>query len=187
MLLMGLVTLCEEALADVGQEPLRAHLEHTWSVDAAKDKLFEQAPEQLETGVFSAKDPYFEEHFAARLSLNTRIGERVLCFFDNGDYAYYTLGQYQTFYYHSDGTLYKVSVSNQPKGMDQFPVREIGYSYPKGNIVTVGLFVSLGESFVFNPEGDLMAHWLWHKAYDDQGQILRTRTWVEPVAQGNLE
>ena len=42
----------------------------------------------------------------------------------------------------------------------------------------MGLRVSKEETFIYNPQGKLIAHWLGTNAYDEGGNVIMTRKYI---------
>ncbi len=158
---------------------LRANVQYTWTPEKAKAASFNGVGSQIDTSSYPSKDPEFDSNFQARLQNKTLEGNKVLSFFSNGDYCYYHIGDYRSTCYHENGSLYKISISNHPKGLKIYPSRDADYSYPEGKLVGAGLFVNSGESFIYTANGDMLAHWKGPNAYNDQGEVIMTREWVK--------
>ena len=43
----------------------------------------------------------------------------------------------------------------------------------------MGLRVSKRETFLYSPNGELIAHWIGPNGYDENGQIIMTRKFIE--------
>lgn len=43
----------------------------------------------------------------------------------------------------------------------------------------MGLRVSKGETFLYSPNGKLIAHWLGQYAYDEKGNIIMSRKYSD--------
>jgi hypothetical protein len=151
----------------------------SYSVDDARQESFHDLPTDVDPSVYGKRDPNFKDHFEARLDESRYMKDRVLTYFNNGSYAVYRKGAYECFYYTYEGQLFKVGVSNKPRGMNLFPNRDVVYDAKTGKMTSVGLFVARGESFVFHPDGSLIAHWQQNQATDESGSVILTRSLAE--------
>jgi len=101
----------------------------------------------------------------------TVLKDRKIGKFSDGSYGvqYYDDPMY-SWYYSSNGRLinftYKDSVN--------YPCKITKYK-PDGNVANRGYRVSENESFIFAPDGKLLAHWVGSNCYDEQNNIIMTR------------
>ena len=105
----------------------------------------------------------------------TELKDRKLAKFSDGSYAvlYYD-NPFYSFYYSQNGKLisytYKTS-QNYPCNFKKFK--------PDGSIINTGYRVSEQESFIYSPEGRLLAHWLGNKCFDGNNNLIMTRQVTE--------
>ena len=105
----------------------------------------------------------------------TELKDRKLAKFSDGSYAvlYYD-NPFYSFYYSQNGKLisytYKAS-QNYPCNFKKFK--------PDGSIINTGYRVSEQESFIYSPEGKLLAHWLGNKCFDKNNNLVMTRQVTE--------
>ena len=65
--------------------------------------------------------------------------------------------------------------------------KKSGTSYPyktykyntAGKLVNMSLRVSKAETFIYDKNSKLIAHWLYDKAYDSEGNVVMKRRYVE--------
>lgn len=153
----------------------------SYTTEKAQEEAFQDLNDQIDTDLYPSKDPNFKDHYDARLSNTTRLGDKVLTYFDNGSYAVYKIGGYEAYYYTYEGKLFKIGISSKPRGMKIYPNRDVEYRYTTGKMMSVGLYISRQESYVFYPSGELVAHWKMNQGFNAKGNVILTRTWVEPT------
>lgn len=76
---------------------------------------------------------------------------------------YYTLGD----------RLIKYEKDTSKKGV--FPYKTAAYDI-NGNLVNISLYISQTESFVFNKNEKLLAHWVNDECYNEKGKLRATRS-----------
>ena len=101
----------------------------------------------------------------------TELNDRKLVKFSDGSYGiqYYDDPMY-SWYYSSNGKL----ISFTLKDSASYPHRVTRYK-PDGTVANTGLRVSERESFIFTPDGKLLAHWLGKNCYDENSNLIMTR------------
>ena len=116
-------------------------------------------------------DSYYVENHTALLKGLTKLKDRTLAQFSDGSYGinYYN-DPTHVYYYDKDGTLINAEI----KTSTQYPYRTYKYS-PDGELVTMTMRVSEEETFIFDPRGKLLGHWMGNNCYDENGAILMTR------------
>ena len=75
-----------------------------------------------------------------------------------------------SWYYSSSGKL----INFTQKDSVSYPCRITKYK-PDGSVTNMGYRVSDKESFLFSPNGKLLAHWLGNNCYDEYNHIIMTR------------
>ena len=87
---------------------------------------------------------------------NTELKDRKIGKFSDGSYGvqYYDDPMY-SWYYSSNGRLINFTY----KDSEEYPCKITKYK-PDGSVANQGYRVSEKESFIFTPEGKLLAHWL---------------------------
>ena len=101
----------------------------------------------------------------------TELKDRKLAKFSDGSYGiqYYDDPMY-SWYYSSNGRLINFTLKDS---MD-YPCKITKYK-PDGSIANQGYRVSENESFLFTPQGKLLAHWLGDNCYDEYNNVIMTR------------
>ena len=101
----------------------------------------------------------------------TELKDRKLAKFSDGSYAvqYYNDPLF-AWYYSSGGKL----INYTKKNSTDYPCKFTKFK-PDGNIVNTGYRVSERESFIYNPEGRLIAHWVDNNCYDENNNLVMTR------------
>ena len=106
---------------------------------------------------------------------HAEIKDRVLAQFSDSSYAvmYYDNPLY-VWYYSPEGVLTHIEV----KDGTNYPYKSYKYD-TDGKLVNMGLRVSKEETFIFDPSGKLIAHWLKDKGYDENGKVIMKRRYKE--------
>jgi hypothetical protein len=101
----------------------------------------------------------------------TELKDRKLAKFSDGSYGvqYYDDITY-TWYYSQNGRL----INFTKKDSDGYPTKFTKYR-PDGNVANTGFRVSERESYIYSPEGKLLAHWLGENCYDEYNNIIMKR------------
>lgn len=101
--------------------------------------------------------------------------DRILAMFSDYTYAImYFEDQLHVYYYKNDGSLLYV----EEKTSTQYPYKTYKYD-TSGNLVNMSLRTSKEETFIFSPNGKLIAHWVGKNGYDEKGNIIMTREYAE--------
>ena len=105
----------------------------------------------------------------------TELKDRKLAKFSDGSYAvlYYD-NPFYSFYYSESGKL----ISYTYKTSQNYPCKFKKFK-PDGSLINTGYRVSEQESFIYSPEGKLLAHWLGNKCFDGNNNLIMTRQIME--------
>ena len=105
------------------------------------------------------------------LSGNVNLYDRKLVSFSDGSYGvhYYNDPMY-SWYYSNNGRL----ISFTKKDSLTYPSNFVKYK-PDGTVLNKGYRVSETESYVYSPQGKLLAHWVNDKCFDEYGNLLMVR------------
>ena len=60
----------------------------------------------------------------------------------------------------------------------KYPFKAYKYA-PTRELINMSLRVSKGETFIYTPQGELIAHWVGMYGYDAKGNVILTRKYVE--------
>ncbi len=105
----------------------------------------------------------------------TKLNDRTMGLFSDGSYAInYNNDQKHVWYYDKDGNLIHIEIKNSLS----YPYHTYKYT-ADGELATMTLRVSEGETFVFDPYGQLLGHWVGSNCYDENGNIVMTRKIVK--------
>lgn len=139
----------------------------------AQNEILKTSPPHLEQIVI--KENFYDmnnlENTNAILQGYTSIKDRILGNFSDGTYAIkYLDNPYYIWYYNSNGIL-----SHIEKQLSlEYPYKTYKYN-TRGKLINMTLRVSENETFIFNPDGKLIAHWLNNNCFDSNGNIIMTR------------
>ena len=105
----------------------------------------------------------------------TELKDRKLAKFSDGSYGvqYYNEPLF-AWYYSSNGTL----ISYTRKDTENYPCKFKKFK-PDGNIINSGIRISEAESYIYSPEGKLLAHWLGNRCFDEKNNLIMTRRIME--------
>ncbi len=147
-----------------------------YNVDTARQELQNSPIEKLSQELVSQNlsDKNFDENIGYALQGNVSLQDRTLAFFSDSTYAVlYNEDKFHVWYYDKSGKLIYMEVRD---GLN-YPYKSYKYSID-GSLVNMGLRVSKEETFIYNPQGKLIAHWLGTNAYDEAGNIIMTRKYI---------
>lgn len=101
----------------------------------------------------------------------TQLKDRKLAKFSDGSYGvqYYDDPMF-SWYYSSNGKL----ISFIQKDTENYPSRFTKFK-PDGTVSNTGYRISQNESYIYNKEGKLLAHWIGNNCYDENNNIVMTR------------
>ena len=101
----------------------------------------------------------------------TELNDRKVALFSDGSYGVqYNDDPLYSWYYSNNGRL----INFMQKDSEEYPSKFVRFK-PDGSITNRGIKVSETESFIFTPEGKLIAHWLENMCYDSYNNIIMTR------------
>lgn len=152
-------------------EPLQASIKKTWTVETAREEAFLGAEPYLDISSYPRIDPDLVENGMAIFNEQEIVGKRHLTIFDGDSYAVAEYCSPKTFYYDDSSQLYAVGISNyySYSGVDcqtqESPRKQYKYAYPGGALLRVSISVKANDSYVFNPDGSLSAHWVGNKCF----------------------
>ena len=142
-----------------------------YSQEDARIELQNNKPRVDFTFLASAEDENFDENLSYILKGVTKLSDRTLARFSDGSYGVnYNNDSEHVYYYDKGGTLINIEVRT---GIVP-PYRTYKYE-PDGTLVNMTMRVSEEETFIFNPRGKLLGHWVGKNCYDENGTIVMTR------------
>ena len=147
-----------------------------YTVQSARNELLNTPVQKLNSELVGAnlKDKNFEENMKFALNGKINLQDRTLAFFNDESYAVlYNDDKYHVWYYDKLGNLTHAEERN---GLS-FPYKSYKYTVD-GQLVNMGIRVSKEETFIYSPQGKLIAHWLGQNAYDEANNVIMTRKYI---------
>ena len=144
-----------------------------YTVESAREEAFRNIEYQIpmEPHKKYLKDPGYTPGEGGKKPKISKKG-RYVNHFTNGSYcvSYYTKWKY-VYVYNSKGLLKGIDIQ---LNYNSFPQYSWGYDL-KGKLTDVTFWVSKNESYIYDLNGKLIAHWVGDTAYDENGQIMMLR------------
>ena len=105
------------------------------------------------------------------LNGNVNLIDKKLVSFSDGSYGiqYYDDPMY-SWYYSKNGKL----ISFTKRDSLSYPCKFVKYR-PDGSVINQGKRLSENESYIYSPQGKVLAHWIDDKCFDEYGNLLMTR------------
>ena len=144
-----------------------------YNAEQAKEQLFHNP--QNAFNINSITKYYIDKNNVENLNSLyqgiTELKDRKIAKFSDGSYGvqYYDDPMY-SWYYSEGGRL----ISFIQKDSLEYPCKITKYK-PDGSVANLGYRVSKEESFIFSPNGKLIAHWLGENCYDEFNRIIMKR------------
>ena len=148
-----------------------------YTVSSAREELLKNPLKKLNLSLVysNINDKNYYENKNYILDGKVELKDRTLAFFSDATYAVmYNNDKYHIWYYSNYGKL----IFAEEKDKLTFPYKSYKYT-PSGRLVNMGLRVSEHETFIYNPDGKLLAHWLYDRAYDEDGNVIMTRKYAK--------
>lgn len=145
----------------------------TYTVESARKEAFANVEYKLPQKLIDSNriDPNFEENKRAIKKGESEFGDRYLTQFSAGGYGLvYKDNLYFEFNYASNG---KIESIGKRSGL-KCPVKLYKYNQ-QNELIQIALYVTLKENYIFEPNGQLIAHWIENKCYDINGNLIDTR------------
>lgn len=164
----------------VNSEMLKASLEYT--VDSARLVAFQDTNLTIPTKEFSGyiSDIFYYSNIESIKNGKQNVGigfsRKLVPFYDKHNklsfYGVQTEDQpNKKFYYSPTGKLLKYEINTFN---NIYPYKTIAYD-TKGNLLNINLITSKDETFIFNKDKKLIAHWLYNTCYNEKGEIDLTK------------
>lgn len=148
-----------------------------YNTNSARDELIQTQKLAIPKSLLKANliDNNRNNNLAVLLKGVTELKDRTLAYFSDGSYGiiYKDNPQY-VWYYNNDGTL----THSEIKSLLEYPYKTYKYS-ADGQLVNMSLRVSKEETYIFKPDGTLVAHWIGQYCYDESGNIVMSRKILE--------
>jgi hypothetical protein len=148
-----------------------------YNVNSARDEVSTPIVKKLTIDLISQKlyDSEYGRNHSYLLNGNLELKDRTLALFSDLSYAVmYKADEYHVWYYTKSGML---MYAEEKDGLT-YPYRSYKYD-TSGNLINKGLRVSKAETFIFKPNGKLIAHWVGANGYDEVGNVIMTRKYLE--------
>ena len=148
-----------------------------YTTDKARKELLDEKPSKIDSKIVRnfAVDNDFENNMSALLNGQVELKDRTLAIFSDNSYAVmYKDDETLIWYYSPQGQLTHYEIKD---GIN-YPYKTYKYN-TSGELVNMGLRVSKAETFIFSPNGRLIAHWLKSNGYDETGRLIMRRKYLE--------
>lgn len=148
-----------------------------YNVNSARQELLQTPVKKLSAHLIAQNitDKNNQENLKYFLQGNVELKDRTLAFFSDSTYAVmYNEDKCHVWYYANSGKLIYTEVKN---GLN-YPYKSYKFN-TAGKLINMGLRVSKGETFIYSPNGKLIAHWLGQYAYDEKGNIIMSRKYSD--------
>ena len=170
LLVIWVLLICTAGIS-CADEVLTGGVEYT--TDIAREELLQKTPLKPDglSVLTNIADENYKENKTLLLKGHAEIKDRVLAEFSDNSYAVmYHENPLYVWYYSPEGVLTHIEV----KDGTNYPYKSYKYD-TDGKLVNMGLRVSKEETFIFDPSGKLIAHWLKDKGYDETGKVIMKR------------
>ena len=148
-----------------------------YNVDSAREELTNTQALKPQQILFQNNfyDKNFKENATYLLKGNAKLKDREIAFFSDNTYGIiYKKNKKEVFYYYPNGQLMYVELRDRI----EYPFKAYKYDL-YGNMVNMSLRVSKEETFIYNQDGELIAHWIGNFGYDTKGNVIMTRRYAK--------
>ena len=148
-----------------------------YTADKAREELLNKIPSKLDSKIVRkfAVDKEYDNNTSALLNGHAELKDRTLALFSDNSYAVmYKENESRVWYYSQNGKLTHYEIKD---GLE-YPYKTYKYN-TYGELVNMGLRVSKAETFIFSPNGRLIAHWIKSNGYDETGRLIMRRKYLE--------
>ena len=145
----------------------------TYTAQNAKEELLQNIPKTFDYKYIMENlyDPNFEQNSQYLLKGQNELNDRTIANFSDGSYGIiYKSRPNYVFYYFSNGSMTHYEI----KESLEFPYKTYKYNLQR-KLVNMTMRVSKDETYIFKPDGELIAHWLKEFCYDENNNIIMTR------------
>ena len=148
-----------------------------YNAEAVREAVFSEQPQPISFEFIRSHliDCNINENANAIKLGITELSDRRVAKFSDDTYGiiYYNDPLY-SWVYSSNGRLVNFT---QKESLD-YPCKFTKYK-PDGSVANKGYKVSENESFIFNNQGKLIAHWDGNLCFDNSGNIIMTRKFIK--------
>ncbi len=144
-----------------------------YSVNDARQSVLSQ-PQKPDLDLIRGNifDRNYIENAVYLLKGYTDLKDRTLAYFSDGSYAInYKNDLRHVFYYNSDGIL----THTEERLSLEYPYKAFKYKV-SGELENMSYRVSEQETFIFDENAKLIAHWKGNNCYDEDNNIIMTRS-----------
>lgn len=144
-----------------------------YSVNGAREEVISAQVPAFDKEVIRARvfDYNRAENLGSLLKGVTELRDRTLAYFSDGSYGVvYKENPLDVYYYGVDGIL----THSEKRDSVEYPYKSYKYT-TGGKLVNMSLRVSEDETFIFEPDGKLIAHWLGAQCYDENNNVIMSR------------
>ncbi|MBD5401214.1 hypothetical protein HDR58_00210 [bacterium] len=98
-------------------------------------------------------------------------GGHISGYFSDGSYAVnYNTDPLKVFYYSKNRVLTHI----EKRSSVEYPYNAYKYDI-NGNLINLSIRISEDETFIYEPKGQLIAHWVGQNCFDSLGNLIMTR------------
>lgn len=148
-----------------------------YNVNSAREALLENSDKSIDVNIVMShmRDTQHKENIHYISLGKIELKDRILAFFSDSTYAVmFNNDPLHVWYYGQNGNL----LYAEKKDRVQYPYKSYKYT-TSGRLVNMSLRVSKGETFIYSPDGKLIAHWIGANAYDESNRVIMTRKYSE--------
>lgn len=148
-----------------------------YNVNSAREELLNSPVKKINPHITPQyiTDKNNRENLEYFLQGNVELKDRTLAFFSDSTYAVmYNDDKYHVRYYSNSGKLIYTEVKD---GLN-YPYKSYKFD-TSGRLINMGLRVSKEETFIYSPDGKLIAHWKGQFAYDEKGNVIMSRKYTD--------
>ena len=144
-----------------------------YTVNEARQIAFDGVPKKIDMSKY--KEYFVDKNYEKNQELldrgKTRYRDRELTKFSDGSYGIlYKTNKSRAYYYDKKGLLTGIDFIEN----GEYPKRSLKY-IKNGELDSICIFVSGDEQYLFEPTGELGAHWIGNNCYNEKGELVKTR------------
>lgn len=145
----------------------------SYTVSEARQLAFENVPPKIDISKYNEYliDQNRDENIKVMLKGKKKYKDRYFTLFSDKSYGIaYAKNINIAYYYNNKGMLTNIEYIIKK----DYPCIEVMYDI-NGDLNTTSLTVSKNETFVFNLNKKLIAHWIGSNCYNENGELIDTR------------
>ena len=149
----------------------------SYDVNSAREELIDGISYAIDSKYINNNiiDKDYAQNLNYILNGITELKDRTLAYFSDNTYAIYKHDDpYYIYYYDKNGNLNYI----EKKESLNYPYKTYKYNI-SNKLVNMSMRVSKSETFIYSKDGKLLAHWVKDKAFDEQGNVIMKRKYVE--------